>query len=277
MASIAKTTIRTGIAAIGPLLNRWPSKILLDRGAHGLAFIHGLGAGSGWDATNEGVVAAKYIKQDRPVIFDIGANRGSWSTQVARRLHSESAKFYLFEVAPYCITPLQEACRLIGNATIVPKAVSDSAGSASFYLPDEFSGLASLHQRRDVGVRQRHYSQIEVDCVTIDEFAETNGIETIAFVKMDIEGHELFALQGAKRLLEKNRIHAIQFEFGSANVNSRTFFRDYWDMFKSFGYSIRRFIPGGSTIEINYYNERMEYFHGATNYLALAPDHVEHG
>lgn len=235
-----------------------------------MAFMHGLGAGSGWDEKSEGAIAARFIEQHAPVIFDIGANRGSWSTQVWSCLQPRDAKFYLFEVAPYCMSPLQEVCRSIGNATIVPKAVSNTAKLASFYLPDEFSGLASLHERRDVGVRQRQYSQIEVECVTLDDFADANAIGSVAFIKLDIEGHELFALQGAKRLLGERRVRAIQFEFGSANVNSRTFFRDFWDMFNEYDYQLHRFVPGGATIPVDKYNERLEYFHGATNYMAVA-------
>jgi hypothetical protein len=119
MASFAKTYIRAGIAAVAPLLNRGPAKHLLDRGAHGLAFMNGLGAGSGWDEKSEGAIAASFIKQGAPVIFDIGANRGNWSTQVWSHLPPGDAKFYLFEVAPYCMSPLWEACQSIGKATIV--------------------------------------------------------------------------------------------------------------------------------------------------------------
>ena len=46
-------------------------------------------------------------------------------------------------------------------------------------------------------------------------------------IKMDIEGFELFALKGAQEAL-KGQIQLIQFEFGGANIDSRTFFKDFW-------------------------------------------------
>jgi hypothetical protein len=52
-------------------------------------------------------------------------------------------------------------------------------------------------------------------------------------MKMDIEGHELFALRGAKRALARGVIRPLSFEFGTGNINSRTFFRDYWDLLTS--------------------------------------------
>ena len=270
VATSTKRLIRRSIAAAGPVVGWCAAKGWLDRGAHGFSFLDGFGAGSGWDAEAEAIAAAALIQSSDPVIFDVGANRGVWSQKLAANLGSKRGRYFLFEVAPYCFEPLRAACDALGNATIIPLAVGDKPGTASFYKPEEFSGLASLHERRDVGVRQRTYDVMEVECVTLDAFVEKQGIDTVAFAKFDIEGHELFALKGASNLLAAQRITALQFEFGSANVNSRTFFRDFWDLLKGNGYNIYRVIPGGGRVEIERYSERLEYFHSATNYLAVA-------
>ena len=86
---------------------------------------------------------------------------------------------------------------------------------------------------------------------------------------MDIEGHELHALRGAARILKRRGVDAIEFEFGSANVNSRTFFRDYFDLLTAAGFAISRIAPGGTLFPVRIYHERLEYFRGATNYLAV--------
>jgi hypothetical protein len=75
-------------------------------------------------------------------------------------------------------------------------------------------------------------------------------------------------LRGAARSLEAHRIRSLTFEIGTANVDSRTFFRDYFDLLTGYGYQIRRIYPGGKTVPILEYYEDLEYFRGATNYIA---------
>jgi hypothetical protein len=50
-------------------------------------------------------------------------------------------------------------------------------------------------------------------------------------VKMDIEGHELTALKGFGAALDVARV--LQFEFGGCNIDSRTYFQDFWYFLKS--------------------------------------------
>jgi hypothetical protein len=51
-----------------------------------------------------------------------------------------------------------------------------------------------------------------VDVITIEDFANQQGITHINILKMDIEGYELKALQGAESLLSQQRIDAIYTE-----------------------------------------------------------------
>ncbi len=92
-------------------------------------------------------------------------------------------------------------------------------------------------------------------------------------MKMDIEGHELLALRGAEQALKSRRIGALAFEFGSSDINSRTFFRDFWDLLGAHGFSIARITPSGKAIALLDYYEDCEYFRGATNYIAELKDH----
>ena len=51
-------------------------------------------------------------------------------------------------------------------------------------------------------------------------------------MKMDIEGHEPFALRGAKNSLQKGLFRYIQFEYGGCNIDSRTYLKDFYDIFQ---------------------------------------------
>ena len=128
-------------------------------------------------------------------------------------------RYFLFEPAGYCLEGLNKV--RLPNATILNFAVSDRDGSKALYISTQASGLASLHERRDVSVVQYDYEKVEVVTRSLDSIASEYGISSIDLLKMDIEGHELSALHGAKLLLSRRAVKALTFEFGSANVNSR--------------------------------------------------------
>ena len=86
---------------------------------------------------------------------------------------------------------------------------------------------------------------------------------------MDLEGHELFALNGATTALKLGYIKALSFEFGAGNVNSRTFFRDFWELLTPLGFELRRICPGGVTVPVREYYEDLEFFRGVSNYVGI--------
>ncbi|WP_343354260.1 FkbM family methyltransferase [Helicobacter mastomyrinus] len=56
--------------------------------------------------------------------------------------------------------------------------------------------------------------------------------------KLDVEGHELDVLNGAKSLFVRVDTDRLTFEFGGCNINMRTFSQDFWCFLKAYDYSI---------------------------------------
>ena len=77
-------------------------------------------------------------------------------------------------------------------------------------------------------------------------------------MKIDIEGNEYKALRGGMKLLTEKRIKAIQIETGGSNIDSRTYFRDFWDLLHN-DYSVYRILQDG-IIEVLVYEEYLECF-----------------
>jgi len=105
-----------------------------------------------------------------------------------------------------------------------------------------------------------------IKLTTIDAYCAENQIERIHFLKLDIEGHELNALNGAKKMIKDNRIDFIQFEFGGCNIDSRTYFQDFYYFLKD-NYTIYRILKDG-IYELSNYKEIYEIFI-TTNFLAI--------
>ena len=235
-----------------------------------LAALIGKGGGSGWDNRGQTKALAFHIKpRPKMVVLDVGANNGAWSSNLSKMIKNHDPHFYLFECAPYCFEVLQNRTDQIHNPTIIHKAVSNEVGEIKLYLPSVGSGLASVHKRQDTSIVQHEYDELLVQTITIDAYIEDNSIDKVDILKIDVEGHELKVLMGAKKCFDKGIIELVQFEFGSANINSRTYFRDFWNFFKNCNFKVFRIIPGGYCLEIIEYDDNLEYFRGCSNYIAV--------
>jgi FkbM family methyltransferase len=236
----------------------------LDLMATYLSMLNGKGSGSGWDA-GEMLVAARMLRPlDQPVVLDCGANMGAWTEGVRSGLGHDRGCWLLVEpMAEYA-----DKLRRLSNVSVVEAAVGEAAATMQMYVPNRPSGWMSLHPRGDSFARDQHFGTRDVQVLKLDDLLKDNEVDHVDFLKMDLEGHELFAMRGARSYLEQHRISALSFEFGSANVNSRTFFRDAWDLLDPLGYELHRIVPGGRTVRISRYDETLEFFRGATNYVA---------
>jgi hypothetical protein len=115
---------------------------------------------------------------------------------------------------------------------------------------------------KHIRIKLSHTEQVRI--TTVDDFCQSNGIDRIHLLKLDVEGYELKVLEGASRLLAARAIDFIQFEFGGCNIDSRTYFRDFFDMLAP-QYSVYRVVKDGLK-EIISYSETLEVF-TTTNYL----------
>jgi FkbM family methyltransferase len=224
------------------------------------------GKGSGGHSVEAEVLTAMaFLPAEGAVVFDIGANKGLWSRAMLRQAGPRLVRLVAFEPSNHNGAALEGISD--PRFTLVPQGISDRNGSAQLHMDAPGSGLASLSKRNldHVGIEMRQHEV--VDLTTLDSYAEIHGIGRIDFMKLDIEGHELSALHGAEGLLRTGAIRALSFEFGGSNIDTRTFFRDFWLLLRGYGYSIWRIVPGGAPVRIEKYHERLECF-ATTNFIA---------
>jgi FkbM family methyltransferase len=231
----------------------------------GTELLQGKGAGAGWDLEAEVRAAAACIRRPNPVLLDVGANYGHWAEGMVRSFPG-TQKVVLFEPQEECIATLDKLD--LPGKVVVPSAVGDQPGSQTFYVGTQGWAGASLYKREETFFTEVEQRKITISVTTLDHVVEKEGIEFVDFAKFDIEGAELAALRGASQTFSRGAIGAMSLEFGSGNINSRTFFRDFWGLLTGHGFEIFRVLPGGRTLRIRQYYEDLEHFRGVSNYIA---------
>jgi len=187
-------------------------------------------------------ILAQYIKSDEPILFDVGANIGSYSSELINSF--PNACVHSFEPHPRNFLRLKEKV-LSKNVKCHNVAAGATYGKAILYDRADFDGSdhASLHEAVISDIHKVGVVSTEIVVDTIDEISKREGIDFIDFLKVDTEGHELAVLQGASTLLENGKIGCIHLEFNEMNIVSRVFFRDVRNLLHN--YKLYRLLPNG--------------------------------
>ncbi|GBD39716.1 2-O-methyltransferase NoeI [bacterium HR37] len=175
---------------------------------------------------------AFFRKHVRPgmVVVDIGANVGYY-TRLFSDLVGPSGLVIAFEPHPVNLMFLEKNLRNRANVNLIPKAVGSERGIAKIYDSPVASGGASLHwfDQKWKFVKSRNVKEIaprlnreeiriwEVEVVKIDDMLHELGVSKVDLVKIDIEGAEVVALQGAKQILSYSGA-LIVFELAPTNL-----------------------------------------------------------
>lgn len=176
------------------------------------------------------------------VVLDVGANIGC-HTLTAAALTGPQGRVFAFEPNPEIRRRLGINLGLnrLANVTVVDKALSDRTDRMTLYLPPQGGsnqGQASLH---DPGGRTR---PVEVEVLPLDQWVDQAGLDRVDLIKMDIEGHEVAALTGARSVLARHR-PLVVFEYDPENWSQAGV--DYGraaDLFAEAGYSLYIIEPG---------------------------------
>lgn len=198
------------------------------------------------------------------LIIDVGGNGGSYSAEVLS--HFPDCDLVVFEPNQSNYKRLVERFNDKKNVQVEPFALSNEPRKSTLFSDADGSGLASLSNRRLEHMDINFTVRESVDCIKFDDYWQKNlNNRTIDVMKLDVEGHELSALDGMALSLEKTTV--VQFEFGGCNIDSRTYFQDFWYFFNTLEFQIFRISPLGLA-EISHYREVDETFR-MTNFLAL--------
>lgn len=230
-----------------------------------LAYLQGKGYGAATMA-QEVRHALALLDGEPKTVFDIGANRGLWTAQLLS--HHPKTTVHAFEPQPVCNSRLHEQYAGVPHVHIHNNAVSNTSGVFKLYFDQAGSGLASLSKRELGHLGIEFENSVDVTTVVLDDFLAANQIGRIDILKLDVEGHEMAAFEGMKGTLDgATPPRVIQFEFGGCNIDTRTFFRDFYLRFHE-RYAIYRQTPFGLS-RLDRYAEADECFRTTNYFLKL--------
>ncbi|MEM8641254.1 MAG: FkbM family methyltransferase [Cyanobacteria bacterium P01_G01_bin.54] len=158
-------------------------------------------------------IATRLVKPGQTCI-DLGANIGSYTFLLAQQV-GPTGQVYAFEPQPNLYELLQRsvAANHWGDRIqLEPYAVSaQSHQRLRLYTSGDSgnSGITSMVRYGEFLSRDRF---IEPETMALDDYCYQQPISDCHLLKIDIEGAELLALQGAQTLLAKQRVHHLLIE-----------------------------------------------------------------
>ncbi len=223
------------------------------------------GKGFGTATIEQEVNCMHHLFRGQPALaIDVGGNIGNYTAELRKK--NPQLEIHVFEPCTKNVIKLKEQFSYDPKIKIVPYALSDKSGSATLFSNEPGSGLGSLTQRRLAHFNMSFDVKETIKTLRFDEYWRTElRSKQLDMVKLDVEGHELFALNGFGEALRATKV--IQFEFGGCNIDTRTFFQDFWYFFKERDFDLYRINPFGAE-KLLHYKESYEFF-STTNYIAV--------
>lgn len=216
---------------------------------------------------NELAKIAPFIKPGGTYL-DIGANIGFYSLAFAKKLNL-NGKVYAFEPNPKTYAQLQRNCCLntfAANIFTYNLAVSNQEKTIPFYYDKVNSGSATAVFYEDM---QGKVEKTEVSAITLDKFIEKEKIAQIELIKIDVEGHEIELLEGAKQALAAKIFKAIQIEFNGQRLHEQGIDLNHFLMlFKENKY---RLVEGNDIVE-KFLKNQIHSQHIFTNFIFTAEE-----
>lgn len=155
----------------------------------------------------DGILAAFEVFQDdvygtfwKPrkgdIVIDAGAYVGAYAIKAANMVGGKGIVIAI-EPEPRNISYLKRNVSQSKNIKVVESALSDYKGIGTLYI----SNASPCHT-----LTFKHSDSVEVEIDTLDNIVAQLKLPHVDFIKMDIEGANLVALEGAKEVLKRREV-----------------------------------------------------------------------
>jgi FkbM family methyltransferase len=144
------------------------------------------------------------------IVADVGANIGIYS-EFLSRCAGPAGLVHSFEPSPDNFWRLSTATRHLSNVRLSQAAVGECSGETKLYVSDKLN-VDHRAYKIDGDLRRA----VPTKMVALDDYFKPG--QHVDLIKMDIQGYELHALRGARRVLEENPGINLLLEFWPAGL-----------------------------------------------------------
>ena len=147
------------------------------------------------------------------IVVDVGANIGLHTLNMAR-IVGNTGQVFAFEPDPSNFEILKKNVKINNYKNIIleQKAVGDKHGRITLYQSDHPG------KHRIFPQTEQAKSQVQVELTNLDNYFDSDMIDKINFIKIDVEGLEFSVLKGMKNILKNSKKIKILFEFMPENT-----------------------------------------------------------
>jgi FkbM family methyltransferase len=230
-----------------------------------------LGVGTGDDVYFSGeknvVEIMKEINKPPFMIFDVGSHRGQYLDVVLSVMGRDDFQVHCFEPSQRLFAALEQRAGNDRRVVVNNMGLGKATAQMELYYDTEDTGGSLTKRKLDyMGITDWQSETVSIS--TVDEYCIKNKIDFIHLLKADIEGHEMDLFEGASRMFENKAVKMATFEFGGCNIDTKTYFRDYFYFFNDMKMDLYRITPSGYLFPLPNYREIDEQFR-TTNFTAI--------
>lgn len=193
-----------------------------------------------------------YLKANDQVA-DVGTNIGYYTVWMSSFI-SESGKIHSFEPDDKNFKKLRDNIVLNSLTNVKENNIALSQ------IDGEIKFTVGLDGENTIALNEKKNSKL-IQSVQFDTYFLENSIDQMSYVKVDIEGFELFFLKGARKILMDKKVDIFQLEINSQINNSGGSIKELLSLIDKYDYNLCHYdYANKKLIKCTYDSKRENYF-----------------